>query len=298
MEDLFWLLIRTLIKFGLIFALPVAVASLTLHWWRQSGEAGHIGRQLLALLLLGVCVSAPFLLAFAFEAPKVYLLYGLARRMSCAAIPFVLGALLDLLRASARGREGKARDESRGGMRRAAWRSLGMIAGGILSSGYLALIPPDWCGGINANEISAAASLRAYVNAQKVFVKQGGYGGESEGVYANPVNGKGFVDLYKLGGIGSRGRELKLIDEHLARAANPKIPRSHYYFVEITADNNGLFDYRKQYGLCAVPAWYHRAGRNTFIVNQEGVVYGKDNGGKPVTTWPDIEAEGWLPVFE
>ena len=49
------------------------------------------------------------------------------------------------------------------------------------------------------------------------------------------------------------------------------------------------------YGFCVYPADYGKDGVRTFIVNEEGVVYGMDTDGKPVDTWPgaDPTMEGW-----
>ncbi len=100
-------------------------------------------------------------------------------------------------------------------------------------------------------------------------------------------DGKGLADLYKL----PNGKHLKLIDMLFARATSADSPRAGYYFVDIKYD-----DYTIDCTLCAVPARYGATGRNTFIIDVTGVAYQKDNGGKPVTVYPDVAKAGWIPV--
>ena len=56
-----------------------------------------------------------------------------------------------------------------------------------------------------------------------------------------------------------------------------------------------------RYGFCAYPAEYGKTGVMTFIVNQAGVRYQKDTGGKNIDQWPceedkDPTADGWKVV--
>ena len=69
---------------------------------------------------------------------------------------------------------------------------------------------------------------------------------------------------------------------------------SGYYFADIVGDDDGAYDPGKEFGLCAYPCSYGRSGQFTFIVDAAAVVYAKDNGGRPVTVWPDVGAEGWI----
>lgn len=116
-------------------------------------------------------------------------------------------------------------------------------------------------------------------------------------MYANAKDGVGFPDLYQLGGPGSGGKELKLIGERLARATTGGAPCSGYLFCDITGDAKGPWDYSTDCGLCAYPAKYEKGWpRYTYIIDVTGVFYQKDNRGKPVNTWPDVEADGWIPV--
>ena len=43
------------------------------------------------------------------------------------------------------------------------------------------------------------------------------------------------------------------------------------------------------YGFCAYPDNYGRSGQRTFIVSQEGQVYGVDKGGDAHTAWPAVD---------
>jgi hypothetical protein len=151
-----------------------------------------------------------------------------------------------------------------------------------------------------ANNSSAAIpGLRTYLGAQGTFQRVDRYG-KGELVYANPKDGVGFPDLYRIGGplAAPDGTEIKLIDLALARATSPETNKAGYWFVEITSDavTGRPYDYTKDCGLCAVPAAYGKTGLYTYIIDLTGTVYKKDNGGKPVTVYPDVEKDGWRPV--
>jgi len=50
----------------------------------------------------------------------------------------------------------------------------------------------------------------------------------------------------------------------------------------------------KQFAVCAFPREYPGAGRQTYLINETGVVWFKDTAGKPVEQFPtDLEADGW-----
>ena len=261
-------------------------AYLGLPWWGRIERACRrpaFGPLEVAILLLA-SVPGLLLVVLALREQALFALpLGLAVSLGMGA-----GALLGWLYSYAKGSK-----PSR------LYRTVTMVSGIMLTLPWCAVVvvaPPGFIeSAMSANETAAPAYLRAYFNAQGTFHRQAWYGEELKGIYANPVNGKGFVDLYQIGGIGSGGAEPQLIDRAFAEATSPDSHRSGYYFAEIAADANGPYDYTKQFGLCAVPAEYRRDGRSTYIVDNEGVVYGKDNGGKPVTVWPDIEAEGWFP---
>ena len=138
------------------------------------------------------------------------------------------------------------------------------------------------------------SKLCSYLAAQRTFRTEDFYR-KGTAVFANPVDGIGFPDLHKVGGPEADGELLKLIDRAVAEATSPARVKMGYWYIDIVGDRNGLYDSSKQCGLCAVPAEYGKTGRNTFIINVTGMVYQKDTGGRPVTIWPDVEKEGWLP---
>ena len=142
---------------------------------------------------------------------------------------------------------------------------------------------------IASNETVAIAALRSYLGAQNMFHRTDFY---QRGFlsYANPKAGKGFPDLYEIRRPGSGGTAPKMVDLAFARATSPERPRAGYYFVDLVYE-----DYSIDCGLCAVPAKYGETGRRTFVIDVTGVVYESDNGGKAVTTFPDLE-RGWVPV--
>ncbi len=162
------------------------------------------------------------------------------------------------------------------------------------------------------NETAAAGSLHLYVRMQERFRTRDRYG-IGRKVYANPVDGAGFRDLYHIGHDGAAAPENPhpcLVDASLARAdlALSEVRPSHgYVFANILGDAEGPYDYTRQHGLCAMPYEYGRSGRFMFIVNEAGRIYQKDACAArpsaraqpcPLITWPDVEKEGWLPVGE
>ena len=145
-------------------------------------------------------------------------------------------------------------------------------------------------------EETSLATLRMYLSAQNIFHRKDFYG-IGRKVYANPTDGVGFPDLYQLGGPGSGGEVLDLIGLSMARAVPGGEPRGGYLYCDITGDPNGPWDYSVDCGLCAYPAERGRKWpRYTRIIDVTGAVYQKDIGGEPVTIWPDVEADGWVPV--
>ena len=69
---------------------------------------------------------------------------------------------------------------------------------------------------IASNESAAIGALRAYLSAQNQFKRSDSYKTGSL-VYANTRDGAGFPDLYQIGGPGSDGKVLRLIDRNLLR---------------------------------------------------------------------------------
>jgi len=142
---------------------------------------------------------------------------------------------------------------------------------------------------ISPNQTAAITTMKGYIEAQSVFHRTDQYG-KGRLVFANPLDGKGFPDLYRIGGPDSNGKMLRLIDLAMARATSPDKQRSGYYFVDLQYD-----DYSDDYGLCAVPATYNRTGINTFIVDTSETIYSKDTKGTPIKSYPkDIDT--WKEV--
>ncbi|MHC4249071.1 MAG: hypothetical protein ACYS9X_08085 [Planctomycetota bacterium] len=149
------------------------------------------------------------------------------------------------------------------------------------------------------NHVAAYAALRAYIGAQQTFRKKPRYGPDTGCVYANPRDGTGFPDLFRVGGPLERldRTELKLIDLAFARATSPETPKAGYWFVEIIGDAvTGPYDYTRECGLCTVPAVYGVTGTPTYIVDPTGRIYTKDTHGTPVRVFPDVDREGWRKV--
>ena len=107
---------------------------------------------------------------------------------------------------------------------------------------------------------------------------------------------------------GKRSGFVKLLSEAdvapLAPLPHDPVPYHGYFFLALDRDNSTIppEEYRKvedksgrkvlnhdRFGFCAFPSEYDWRHRLTFIVNEDDVVYGIDNGGKPVTEWPPDE---------
>ena len=96
----------------------------------------------------------------------------------------------------------------------------------------------------------------------------------------------------------SADRKPQLIDRASALAFGPDgnghpetqaVPKAGYLFADLTPpDVQG-----KSYAYCAYPAEYDKTGRQTFIIDQKGSVYGRDLGGKRVDAFPE-DLSGWV----
>ena len=137
-----------------------------------------------------------------------------------------------------------------------------------------------------------SAWLRIYMGAQNQFHRSHRYD-SGDRRFANPTDGAGFPDLYYLAAPGDGNSQLALVPKGFADATGPASAHQGFYFVDITSGPGGEYDFRENCGLCAVPSPY-RSGRLTFIVELTGIVWQKDNGGRPVTQFPSSpDAEGW-----
>ncbi len=158
-----------------------------------------------------------------------------------------------------------------------------------------------------SNEAACIAGMRAYLGAQNTFHRTAFYGVAAGLVYANPNDGVGLGDLYRIGFVGGTtgvGNRLKLIDITFASAhfditgALSKSKAGYKY------DDVEFSDYAIDCGLCGAPASYNRSGRNLFIIDVMGTVYQKDAAKTtgdtvvPETAYPTVTTlqSEWLPV--
>ena len=159
---------------------------------------------------------------------------------------------------------------------------------------------------IVSNETVAIAALQVYYRAQHEFRTKDRYG-IGRFVFANPENGTGMPDLYRIGGPGSEGQLLGLIDETFA-LSSPRLGQANtkagFLFFEVTDDTEGPYDYSKEFGLCAVQARYGRSPPSAFLIGPDGRIFRREDashildllyaGRAPRLAWPrDLEAEGW-----
>jgi hypothetical protein len=145
---------------------------------------------------------------------------------------------------------------------------------------------------ISHNEAYAIAALKAYASAQNTFIK-GGYSfraaaGQFTNSYTGSVgaNGRGysstvksyaypFPDLYAVSADPNNPNAggIALINQTFANAYSPETAWNGYWFMHLVDSPNP-----NQYDLLAVPALYGVTGRNSFYINQQGVVRQKDFG--------------------
>jgi hypothetical protein len=140
------------------------------------------------------------------------------------------------------------------------------------------------------DEAHAVAALRMYLDAQNRFHREDRYG-KGLLVYANPTDGKGFPDLYQIGGPGSGGKVLDLIPEAMARATVGGTPWGGYVFADIECG-----DYSIDCGLMAIPV---AAGRREFGIDVTGPIYSASpRSGDPDEDMPPTHFPigGWVPV--
>ncbi len=187
-----------------------------------------------------------------------------------------------------------------------AWRREVTVRVAVYGTILIALVTLAWTvmpnfthGGGVSPESAAIAGLKQFLGGQGTFQREDRYG-KGRIVFANRIDGTGFPDLYRVGGPLDEldGTELKLISLDVARATSPETAWAGYWFVDIVGDavSGKHYDYARDCGLCAVPAEYNVTGLHTFVIDLRGKVYRKDNGGKPVTVWPDMEKDEWWPI--
>jgi len=160
---------------------------------------------------------------------------------------------------------------------------------------------------IGANELDAIEICAGYVEAQQKYVKTD-HNGDGIYEYAQRI----MSSPGKEDGLYWAGASELLVPQRFAEASIPVQPKPYhgYYFRVLTSQGpdapGGAHNYLAKtsmiggFGLVAWPAEYGVTGVQTFIVNQDGVVYEKDMGKpassttQPVTTFNPVKL--WTPV--
>ena len=208
------------------------------------------------------------------------------------------------------------------------WALRGLFAGSIVLvlTGADANLPIR-----NAPEKKIIAALKVLFTAQIDFRAN-----DREGNWVSDYWTGDIAGLYYMTSAGVKGNKdvpIRLIDPTLAAAdaaplqagaasgeyAEPrKLARFGYYpyrFRVMTADATvtpsvpyqqdtggrvmmGRVHSNTRFGFCGYSMKSGGATQRTFIVNEKGVIYGKNTGGKPVLEWPGAEElkSGWTKV--
>jgi prepilin-type N-terminal cleavage/methylation domain-containing protein len=154
---------------------------------------------------------------------------------------------------------------------------------------------------IVANESNAKNSIKTLHTVQATWRN-----GDTDG---NGTKDYWTLDIAGLYGVpDSNGDPVAQIQVNFARAdggggatyslASIGIPMAGYLYQAMSTDADGN-DYNQDpdsdgtsnsnanlYGVCAYPDNFGATGRQTVIIDQQGVVYTKDNGGVPQDSWP------------
>jgi hypothetical protein len=159
---------------------------------------------------------------------------------------------------------------------------------------------------IGTHELDAIEICKGFVAAQRKYASQVQ---ARDGLmhYASRIaGGPGRGDALFTDGLVPRGFADAAYDEQKGNAR----PYHGYYFKILESQGphapGGTHTYRAKdkllggFGMVAWPAQYGVTGIETFIVNQDGVVYGKDiappAGGKPVVITVYDPDQSWKPV--
>jgi hypothetical protein len=164
---------------------------------------------------------------------------------------------------------------------------------------------------VGANELAAQGMLKQL--------------GSTEGVWrSNDSDRNGQQDYWTHDVAGSYyfkdavGQTQRYIDIAIAKAdcpglgrytQEPPLPQAGYWIKVMKSnhegeayaaslDKDGLATHPSQHAFCAYPAEYGKTGKNTYIVNEEGVLYFKDLGPNAtggIDQWPakDPTTAGW-----
>ena len=144
----------------------------------------------------------------------------------------------------------------------------------------------------NSNQTNAVAAAKEIGAAQNMFHRSD-WDNDATLEYTST-----FPTLYFQ--TDAAGNQIKLISEALAMAVGPATALHGYWFNDITADGTtGAYvvagNQPDEYGICTNPARYPRSGRESYIMDTTGTVYGRDQGATaPVLTFPaSARAAGW-----
>jgi hypothetical protein len=136
------------------------------------------------------------------------------------------------------------------------------------------------------SETRAVGCCRAYASAQSMY-KRNDWDADATLEYAVPFS------LLNTEPDGN-GNPIQLIDKIFKAAVSPKKPKFGYFFVDMRTIAGTAIDWVNDYALCAIPAKYGGATRNTFIVATNGTVFSRDIGGRPVFDYPaNPGVKGW-----
>lgn len=160
---------------------------------------------------------------------------------------------------------------------------------------------------IASNVDAAAATLRAYHYAQQEFRSEDRYG-IGKAVFANPMDGTGMPDLWRIGGPGSGGTHVGLLTRSTAMAsARYGEAKAGYVFYEVVKRRGEHLDYGKESVLCAIAEESGRHEPGALVIDETGEVlhlrsamhvYREATRADPEgPSWPeDPAAEGWVRV--
>jgi len=178
------------------------------------------------------------------------------------------------------------------------WLIFGCLGVGCLSFVLLmiaAIVVPSLLGHpIKSNQTAAVADLRAIAAGQRIYRRTDPDGAGRQTYAAH------YRDLYYAKDAG--GQPIMVLDQALADAsadASPCFPKSGYIFADLKGDFTGApYAPTVAWGVVAYPAAYNKSGHMTLIINETGTVYQKDRGAgaPPPVNFPDVAAEGWMPV--
>ncbi len=165
---------------------------------------------------------------------------------------------------------------------------------------------------IGANELDVVEVCMGYVEAQEQFAAEKGAGKGMPEYAQKAMSAPGKRDGLYWEEEGSAEAPAPkrfaeaVVDEARARGEKPK-PYHGYYFRILTAQGasapGGAHHYVVKghmiggFGLAAWPAEYGVTGIETFVVNQDGVVYEKDLGAEKAGTVTEFNPDGtWIEV--